>query len=74
MGHRTGEMANAIAFELRLCAAAGVRKWPTTANVENAADEFERKLTVEVKRMVTQRYSIKRALTTLKQRSRPLFI
>ena len=44
----TGEMANAIAFELRLRAAVGVRKWPTPANVENDADELIRKLTVEI--------------------------
>ena len=50
----TAEVANAIAFELRLRAAAGVRKWPTTANVKNAADEFERKLTVEMNRILVR--------------------
>ena len=47
----TGEIANAIAFELRLRAAVGVRRWPKPSETDGSADDdFEATLTAAINR------------------------
>ena len=47
------DIALAITAELLRRASSGVRKWPIPAKQENAADEFERKLAVEMDRILS---------------------